>query len=33
MIAAVTYADEYWHLHLPDCRNALIYVHCPDMWQ
>jgi len=27
MNAAVTLADEYWHLGLPGCRNMVIYVH------
>jgi len=27
MFAGTTSADEYWHLHLSDCRNIPIYVH------
>jgi len=31
-IAATTQAGQYWHLHLSDCRNALIYAHSCDLW-
>jgi hypothetical protein len=27
MITAATSADQYWHLHRSDCRNALIYAY------
>ena len=36
--AAATWADEYWHLHHPDCRNTMKYIrahdlaHSPDLW-
>ena len=27
MITAATSAEQYWHLHLSDCRNTLTYAH------
>jgi hypothetical protein len=31
MIASTTQAEQYWHLHRSDCRNALIYAHFSDL--
>jgi hypothetical protein len=32
VIALVTKADAYWHVHLSGCRNTLPYAHSSHLW-